>query len=174
MLYFSGRWMRPLSEGKRNNLVSRLLDGSQEKHTGHILCRSHGITVLLALTVSMGIRSGMLPRLSESMPLDQLYLYSDDLPVVDSVIIVRLHHMEEREERAQRAGENFEPALPRIKVPQNAMSPSEERVKALQKAKAKHCHHHKLWRTNEDGTRKKDESILSASSLSRGQCKKRT
>ncbi|GFN94280.1 hypothetical protein PoB_002078600 [Plakobranchus ocellatus] len=252
MLYFSRRWMRPLSEGKRNSLVSRLLDGSQEKHPGHILCRTHsdpalspkviaqglaspshgavidqipasgqntrnrflsfkryralyhvwyvnqtiwspyshvlmlafppaGIPVLLALTVStqpesllscphVGISSC---RSSESMPLVINYIFIlmtiSVLTVVDSdsVIIVRLHHMEGREERAQRAGENFKPALPRIKVPQNAVSSLEKIVKALQEAKAKHCELSKTLCANEDGTKKKYDSILSASSLSR-------
>ncbi|GFN98287.1 neuronal acetylcholine receptor subunit alpha-3 [Plakobranchus ocellatus] len=129
------------------------------------------ITVLLALTVSMSIMSGMLPRSSESMPLVISYIFIlmtiSVLTVVDSVIIVRLHHMEEREERAQRAGENFKSALPRIKVPQNAVSPLEETVKALQEAKAKHCQPSKTLKANEDGARKKYESILSGSSLSR-------
>ena len=58
-----------------------------------------GITVLLALTVFMSIMSSMLPRSSESMPLIISYIFSlltiSVLTVAVSVIIVKLHHMEE-------------------------------------------------------------------------------
>ncbi|GFO45630.1 neuronal acetylcholine receptor subunit alpha-3 [Plakobranchus ocellatus] len=60
---------------------------------------SYGITVLLALTVFLSTMSGMLPRSSESMPLIITYIFIlmviSVLTVVASIIIVRLHHLEE-------------------------------------------------------------------------------
>ena len=58
-----------------------------------------GITVLLALSVFMSIMSSMLPSSSESMPLMISYIFIlmaiSVLTVVDSIVIVGLHHMEE-------------------------------------------------------------------------------
>ncbi|GFN98803.1 neuronal acetylcholine receptor subunit alpha-7 [Plakobranchus ocellatus] len=65
---------------------------------------SFGITVLLALSVFMSIIASMLPRSSESMPLMVRYIFClliiSVLTVVDSIIIVRIHHMEQKEEKS--------------------------------------------------------------------------
>ncbi|GFR86377.1 neuronal acetylcholine receptor subunit alpha-3 [Elysia marginata] len=88
---------------------------------------SYGITVLLALTVFMSIMSGMLPRSSETMPLVIYYIFIlltiSVLTVVDAVIIVRLHHMEEKEERSQKAKSNFKAVLPKLGVLRAAVAP---------------------------------------------------
>ncbi|CAL1535034.1 unnamed protein product, partial [Lymnaea stagnalis] len=58
----------------------------------------YGITVLLALSVFMSIVSGMLPRSSLNMPNVTIYLFFllflSMLTVIDSIIIVYLHHKE--------------------------------------------------------------------------------
>ncbi|GFR91505.1 neuronal acetylcholine receptor subunit alpha-3 [Elysia marginata] len=60
---------------------------------------SYGITVLLALALFMSIMSGMLPSSSESLPLIMYYIFIllaiSVLTVVDSIIIVWLHHKQE-------------------------------------------------------------------------------
>ncbi|KAK3788232.1 hypothetical protein RRG08_029028 [Elysia crispata] len=88
---------------------------------------SYGITVLLALTVFMSIMSGMLPSSSESMPLIISYIFIlltiSVLTVVDSVIIVRLHHMEEKEEKFQKAKANYQSVVPKIGRLRVAVSP---------------------------------------------------
>ncbi|GFN86573.1 acetylcholine receptor subunit alpha [Plakobranchus ocellatus] len=62
---------------------------------------SFGITVLLALSVFLSIIASMLPRSSKSMPLMVRYIFClliiSVLTVVDSIIIVRIHHMEQEQ-----------------------------------------------------------------------------
>ncbi|GFR71229.1 neuronal acetylcholine receptor subunit alpha-6 [Elysia marginata] len=88
---------------------------------------SYGITVLLALSVFMSIMSSMLPSSSESMPLMISYIFIlmiiSVLTVVDSIIIVGLHHMEEEEEKSLKAKANFKALLPKIKLFRKAVSP---------------------------------------------------
>ncbi|GFS26215.1 neuronal acetylcholine receptor subunit alpha-3, partial [Elysia marginata] len=88
---------------------------------------SYGITVLLALSVFMSIMSSMLPSSSESMPLMISYIFIlmtiSVLTVVDSIIIVGLHHMEEKEEKSQKAKATFKSALPKVGLLRKAVSP---------------------------------------------------
>ncbi|RUS89879.1 hypothetical protein EGW08_002320 [Elysia chlorotica] len=86
-----------------------------------------GITVLLALSVFMSIMSSMLPSSSESMPLMIGYIFIlmiiSVLTVVDSIIIVGLHHMEEKKEKSQKAKANLKAALPKISTLRRAVAP---------------------------------------------------
>ncbi|KAK3778453.1 hypothetical protein RRG08_014080 [Elysia crispata] len=88
---------------------------------------SYGITVLLALSVFMSIMSSMLPWSSESMPLLISYIFIlmaiSVLTVVDSIVIVGLHHMEEKEEKSQKVKANFKAALPKINYFRKAVAP---------------------------------------------------
>ena len=92
-----------------------------------------GITVLLALSVFMSIISAMLPRSAESMPLMIRYIFClliiSLLTVVDSIIIVRLHHMEEKGEQLPPAAEtkNLSSYIPKVMTPnlRQTLSPLE-------------------------------------------------
>ncbi|KAK3775782.1 hypothetical protein RRG08_047970 [Elysia crispata] len=92
-----------------------------------------GITVLLALSVFMSIISAMLPRSAESMPLMIRYIFClliiSLLTVVDSIIIVRLHHMEEKGEQLPPVAEtkNLSSYIPKVMTPslRQTMSPLE-------------------------------------------------
>ncbi|GFN86572.1 neuronal acetylcholine receptor subunit alpha-7 [Plakobranchus ocellatus] len=135
---------------------------------------SYGITVLLALSVFMSIMSGLLPMSSESMPLVISYIFSlmviSVLTVVNSVIIVRLHHMEEKEERSHRIRENFQSTLPKIKALQNCVHPLEHAVNALQEPKVQNTLSNgqaKIANTQEDETRRMSTSSLSPSEISK-------
>ncbi|KAK3750037.1 hypothetical protein RRG08_027360 [Elysia crispata] len=97
---------------------------------------SYGITVLLALSLSMSLTSGMLPPSSESMPIIINYIvilltYSV-LTVVDSVIIVRLHNMEQKEEKFQEAKANYQSAVPYIGRLEAADSPRHKLTASLE------------------------------------------
>ncbi|KAK3776332.1 hypothetical protein RRG08_032324 [Elysia crispata] len=91
---------------------------------------SFGITVLLALSVFMSIMSDMLPRSAESMPLMIRYIFCllilSLLTVVDSIIIVRLHHMGEGEKQPLPPAEpkQFPSLLPRVITPTSRQNES--------------------------------------------------
>ncbi|RUS89878.1 hypothetical protein EGW08_002319 [Elysia chlorotica] len=88
---------------------------------------SYGITVLLALSVFMSIMSSMLPSSSESMPLMISYIFIlmiiSVLTVVDSIIIVGLHHMEEKEEKSQKVKAKFKTVLPKMSFFKKTVAP---------------------------------------------------
>ncbi|CAL1536239.1 unnamed protein product, partial [Lymnaea stagnalis] len=87
-----------------------------------------GITVLLALSVFMSIVSSMLPRSSLTMPKVTIYLFIlltiSVLTVIDSIIIVYLSHMEEKEALHQKAKTKFQSALKKIAILNRAVSPT--------------------------------------------------
>ncbi|XP_059158988.1 acetylcholine receptor subunit delta-like [Physella acuta] len=75
----------------------------------------YGITVLLALTVYMSIVSNMLPSSSLSTPRLTLYLFIllifSMLTVIDSIVIVFIDNLEEKEVAHLKAKANFRSAL---------------------------------------------------------------
>ncbi|CAL1535036.1 unnamed protein product [Lymnaea stagnalis] len=79
---------------------------------------SPGITVLLALSVFMSIVSGMLPTSSLNMPNVTIYLFFllflSMLTVIDSIIIVYLHHKEGEEATHQKVKSQFRSALSKV------------------------------------------------------------
>ncbi|GFN98805.1 neuronal acetylcholine receptor subunit alpha-3 [Plakobranchus ocellatus] len=93
---------------------------------------SYGITVLLALTVFMSTMSSMLPRSSETMPLIISYIFClmviSVLTVVVSIAIVKIHHMEEKEERSLKAQEDHRWDVPKISVTHREMPDLEKSV----------------------------------------------
>ncbi|XP_059170809.1 neuronal acetylcholine receptor subunit beta-4-like [Physella acuta] len=89
----------------------------------------YGITVLLALTVFMSIISSMLPRSSLSTPNLTTYIFIlliiSMLTVIDSIIIVYIFNMEEKEKVQKRAQNNFQQAFKKVNVLRRAISPME-------------------------------------------------
>ncbi|CAL1535026.1 unnamed protein product [Lymnaea stagnalis] len=87
----------------------------------------YGITVLLALTVFMSIISSMLPRSSQTVPKVTVYLFIlliiSLLTVADTIIIVYVYHMDEKEEKHIKAQENFRSAFTKMRHIQRAVSP---------------------------------------------------
>ncbi|KAK0064742.1 neuronal acetylcholine receptor subunit beta-3 [Biomphalaria pfeifferi] len=79
-----------------------------------------GITVLLALAVFLSMVSTMLPRSSNSLPKITIFLFLllviSLLTVVDSIIIVYLHHLEEREGKLLRAKTNYKSSANKIRI----------------------------------------------------------
>uniref|UniRef100_A0A2C9LH41 Neurotransmitter-gated ion-channel transmembrane domain-containing protein n=1 Tax=Biomphalaria glabrata TaxID=6526 RepID=A0A2C9LH41_BIOGL len=79
-----------------------------------------GITVLLALAVFLSMVSTMLPRSSNSLPKITIFLFLllviSLLTVVDSIIIVYLHHLEEREGKLLRAQKNYKSSANKIRI----------------------------------------------------------
>ncbi|GFS15703.1 neuronal acetylcholine receptor subunit alpha-3 [Elysia marginata] len=100
-----------------------------------------GVTVLLALTVFQSLVLDMLPPSSESMPLIISYIFIllsiSVLSVVVSVFIVRLHHIAERKEKAQKAEANYKAALYRIGFLGPSISPPEKDLTSSNKLDAK-------------------------------------
>ncbi|XP_055894108.1 acetylcholine receptor subunit alpha-like [Biomphalaria glabrata] len=78
-----------------------------------------GITVLLALAVFLSMVSTMLPRSSKTMPKITIFLFLllviSLLTVVDSIIIVYLHHLEEKEGKLLRAKNKYKSAANKIR-----------------------------------------------------------
>ncbi|CAL1535037.1 unnamed protein product, partial [Lymnaea stagnalis] len=85
-----------------------------------------GITVLLALSVFMGVVTGMLPRSSLNMPNVTIYLFFllflSMLAVIDSIIIVYLHHKEGEEATHQKVKSRFRRALSKVTKMRNVVS----------------------------------------------------
>nr|KAI8757338.1 neuronal acetylcholine receptor subunit beta-3-like [Biomphalaria glabrata] len=86
----------------------------------------YGITVLLALSVFLSIVGGMLPRSSKSMPEVTMYLFIlliiSMLTVLDSIAIVCLHHMEEKETKHLRAKHNYKSAIKKVTTLRQAVT----------------------------------------------------
>ncbi|CAL1535033.1 unnamed protein product [Lymnaea stagnalis] len=86
----------------------------------------YGITVLLALSVFMSIVSGMLPRSSLNMPNVTIYLFFllflSMLTVIDSIIIVYLHHKEGEETTHQKVKSQFRGLLSNVTKIRNVVS----------------------------------------------------
>ncbi|GFN98792.1 hypothetical protein PoB_002529800 [Plakobranchus ocellatus] len=76
--------------------------------------------------------SSMLPRSSETMPLIISYIFClmviSVLTVVVSIAIVKIHHMEEKEERALKAQEDHRSDMPEIPVTHREMPDLEKSV----------------------------------------------
>ncbi|CAL1535032.1 unnamed protein product [Lymnaea stagnalis] len=87
----------------------------------------YGITVLLALSVYMSIVSGMLPMSSLTLPNVTIYLFilliMSMLTVIDSIIIVFLHHMEEKVALKRKVQTKFQRAFRKVNTLQRAVSP---------------------------------------------------
>ncbi|XP_059158996.1 neuronal acetylcholine receptor subunit alpha-6-like [Physella acuta] len=88
----------------------------------------YGITVLLALSVYMSIVSSLLPSSSLTTPKLTLYLFIlliiSMLTVIDSIIIVFLHNLEEKAVVHFKAQENFKSAFSKVKNLQRAVTPA--------------------------------------------------
>ncbi|KAH9488927.1 hypothetical protein Btru_058754 [Bulinus truncatus] len=86
----------------------------------------YGITVLLALSVFLSIVGGMLPRSSKTMPKVTIYLFLlltiSMLTVIDSIIIVYLHHLEEKEVTHRRARNNYTAAFRKVTTLRQAVT----------------------------------------------------
>ncbi|KAH9488468.1 Neuronal acetylcholine receptor subunit beta-3 [Bulinus truncatus] len=82
----------------------------------------YGITVLLALTVFLSMVSTILPRSSKSLPRVTIYLFIllviSLLTVIDSIIIVFLHHLEEKEGKHLRAKQKYRNAAMKVTIGQ--------------------------------------------------------
>ncbi|XP_059154940.1 neuronal acetylcholine receptor subunit alpha-6-like [Physella acuta] len=100
---------------------------------------AYGITVLLALSVFMSIVSAMLPR-SSTMPRVTVYLFIlltiSVLTVVDSIFIVYIYHMEEKEENHQKAKEKLQRAFTKVQHFHSTVSPSETMATKTSQKKA--------------------------------------
>ncbi|XP_059158992.1 acetylcholine receptor subunit beta-type acr-3-like [Physella acuta] len=88
----------------------------------------YGITVLLALSVYMSIVSSLLPSSSLTTPKLTLYLFIlliiSMLTVIDSIIIVFLHNLEEKEVVHLKAQEHFQSVFSKVKNLQRAVTPA--------------------------------------------------
>ncbi|XP_059154939.1 neuronal acetylcholine receptor subunit alpha-6-like [Physella acuta] len=100
---------------------------------------AYGITVLLALSVFMSIVSAMLPR-SSTMPRVTVYLFIlltiSVLTVVDSIFIVYIYHMEEKEENLQKAKEKFQKAFTKVQHFHSTVTPAETMATKTSQKKA--------------------------------------
>ncbi|XP_059159023.1 neuronal acetylcholine receptor subunit beta-4-like [Physella acuta] len=87
---------------------------------------SYGITVLLALSVYMSIVSSLLPSSSLTTPKLTLYLFIlliiSMLTVIDSIVIVVLDNLEEKQVVHLKAQENFQSAVSKVKILQRAVT----------------------------------------------------
>ncbi|XP_059159000.1 neuronal acetylcholine receptor subunit alpha-6-like [Physella acuta] len=104
---------------------------------------SYGITVLLALSVYMSIVSSLLPSSSLTTPKLTLYLFIlliiSMLTVIDSIVIVVLDNLEEKELVRLKAQDEFRSAFNEVKILQRDITPGSkmtmEKINVLPKGK---------------------------------------
>ncbi|XP_059158998.1 acetylcholine receptor subunit alpha-like [Physella acuta] len=88
---------------------------------------NYGITVLLALSVYMSMVSSLLTSSSLTTPKLTLYLFIlliiSMLTVIDSIVIVVLDNLEEKEGVHLKAQENFQSAVSKVKILHRAVTP---------------------------------------------------